>query len=120
MSNYVMAVVDDMFFASKIRATAEGLGLTVRFARNVDAILEAARQELPSLVICDLHSQKCDPFSIAAQLKSDAQLRAVPIIGFFSHVQTQLQQRAQASGFDRVLPRSVFSTRLPQILAGEF
>lgn len=120
MSSYVMAVVDDMFFASKIRATAEGMGLTVRFVRNVDSLLETARQELPSLIIFDLHSQRCDSFSIAEQLKSDAQLRAVPIIGFFSHVQTELQQKAQASGFDRVLPRSVFSARLSQILAGEF
>jgi CheY-like chemotaxis protein len=120
MSGYVTAVVDDMFFASKIRATAEEMKLTVRFFRNADALLEAARAELPSLVIADLHTQKCDPFSLAAQLKADEQLRVIPVLGFFSHVQTDLQQKAVQAGFDRVLPRSAFSARLPEILEGKF
>lgn len=120
MGKYVIAVVDDMFFASKIRATAEGMNLNVRFVRSAEALLKAAREELPSLVIADLHSQKCDPFNLAEQLKADEQLRAVPVLGFFSHVQTELQQRAQQAGFDRVLPRSAFSARLPEILEGRF
>jgi CheY-like chemotaxis protein len=120
MGKYVIAIVDDMFFASKIRATAEEMNLTVRFMRRADALLEAARQELPSLVIFDLHSQKLDPFSLAEQLKADEQLRAVPVLGFFSHVQTGLQKQAEQAGFDRVIPRSVFSARLPEILEGKF
>jgi CheY-like chemotaxis protein len=109
-----------MFFASKIRATAESLNLNVRFVRSADALLEAARKELPSLVIADLHSQKCDPFNLAEQLKADEHLRAIPVIGFFSHVQTDLQKQAESAGFDRVLPRSAFSARLAEILEGTF
>lgn len=120
MSKYVIAVVDDMFFASKIRATAEEMNLTVRFFRNAEALLEAARKESPTLVIADLHTQKCDPFTLAEQLKSDEQLRVIPVLGFFSHVQTDLQQKAEQAGFDRVIPRSVFSARLPEILEGKF
>ena len=116
MSKPVIAVVDDMFFASKIRATAEHLGVTVRFARSTDEALAAARQEEPSLIIADLHAQKCDPFSLAEQLKADETLRAVPLLGFFSHIQTELQQRAEQSGYDRVMPRSLFTKRLPEIL----
>jgi PleD family two-component response regulator len=116
MSKSVIAVVDDMFFASKIRAVAEHLGLNVRFARSVDEALEAARTEAPSLIIADLHAQKCDPFNLAEQLKMDETLRAVPLLGFFSHVQTELQQRAQQAGYDRIMPRSAFSKNLPEIL----
>ena len=119
MSRYVSAVVDDMFFASKIRATAEGMSLNVRFFRNAEALIAAAREELPSLVITDLHSQKCDPFSLATQLKADETLSGVPLLGFFSHVQTELQRQAEQAGFDRVLPRSAFSARLPEILEGK-
>ena len=39
MERNIIAVVDDLFFASKIRGTAEELGVTVRFVRNIDAIL---------------------------------------------------------------------------------
>jgi CheY-like chemotaxis protein len=71
---------------------------------------------LPALIIVDLHAQKVDPFNLAEQLKRDETLRAVPLLGFFSHVETELQRRAQQAGFDRVMPRSAFSKNLPEIL----
>jgi PleD family two-component response regulator len=119
MGKYVIAAVDDMFFASKIRATAAHLGLDVRFAKSVEAIMETAREALPLLIIADLHSEKCDPFNLAEQLKADEQLRAVPLFGFFSHVQTALRERAEQSGYDHIMPRSAFSKRLPEILEGK-
>ncbi len=105
-----------MFFASKIRATADHLGLEVRFARSVKAIIEAARTEKPSFVIVDLHSQRCDPLMLAEALKTDEQLRTLPLIGFFSHVQTELKRQAEKAGYDHVLPRSAFTKQLPEIL----
>ncbi|HEX8922686.1 MAG TPA: hypothetical protein VF766_14520, partial [Pyrinomonadaceae bacterium] len=63
-----------------------------------------------------LHAQKCDPFALAEQLKADETLRNVPLLGFFSHVQTALQQRAKQAGYDRVMPRSAFTKFLPEIL----
>jgi PleD family two-component response regulator len=116
MERKVIAAVDDMFFASKIRAVAEHLGIKIRFARSAGEALEAARDCQPSLIIADLHGQKCDPFGLAEQLKADETLRAVPLLGFFSHVQTELQRRAQQAGYDRVMPRSAFSKNLPEIL----
>jgi CheY-like chemotaxis protein len=116
MGKYVLAAVDDLFFAAKIRAVAEHVGVEVHFVKSVDATLEDAGRESPSLIIADLHSQKCDPFALAEALKKDEQLRAVPLIGFFSHVQTALQEQAEHAGFDRVMPRSLFTKRLPEIL----
>ena len=118
MTGNIIAVVDDLFFASKIRGTAEALGVTVRFARSVEAMIEAARLDQPSLVICDLHSQKVDPMELARALKADVQLRSIQLLGFFSHVQTELQRQAEAAGFDQVLPRSAFTKNLGQILSG--
>ena len=46
MGKYVLAAVDDMFFAAKIRATAEQLGLDVRFAKSAEDVLEKARRGL--------------------------------------------------------------------------
>src|ERR1700730_17062406 len=119
MPKNVIAVVDDLFFASKIRGTAEELGVTVSFARDIDVMLETARRDRPSLIICDLHSQKVDPLELAKQLKADKELRSIPLLGFFSHVQTELQQKAEAAGFDRFLPRSEFSKHLSEILTGD-
>jgi len=118
MTRIILAVVDDLFFASKIRGTAEQLAVDVKFARTADALAEAARRDLPALIICDLHSQKVDPNELAKRLKADEQLRQIPLLGFFSHVQIELQRQAEEAGFDRVLPRSAFTKHLSEILTG--
>ncbi|MBA3514258.1 MAG: response regulator [Pyrinomonadaceae bacterium] len=117
MSRTVIAAVDDMFFASKIRATAEHLGVDVRFARNVDSLLTSARESKADLIIVDLHAQKLDPIALATALKSDPELQAIVLLGFFSHVQTDLMREATKAGYDRVMPRSAFSNDLATILA---
>jgi CheY-like chemotaxis protein len=119
MSKLVIAAVDDMFFAAKIRAVAEHLGISVRLTRSVDETLRAARTDGPALIIADLQAERCDPFGLAAQLKMDEALRGVPLLGFFSHVQVELRQRAEQAGYDRVMPRSAFSKNLAEILAGK-
>lgn len=118
MSRFVLAAVDDMFFASKIRAVAEHLEVKVRFTRSAAEAVEVARQERPALVVADLHATGCDPFNLAELLKADKDLHSVPLLGFFSHVQTELRRRAEQSGYDRVMPRSAFSKNLPEILGG--
>ena len=119
MKRRVLAAVDDIFFLSKIRGTAESLGVEFDSARSVESAIEKARANRPDLIIADLHSERCDPFALARNLKDDVDLRDVPLLGFFSHVQTELRDRALASGFDRVLPRSAFTQLLPELLAGE-
>lgn len=118
MSRRVIAAVDDMFFASKIRATALHLGVDVQFVRSADEVIEAARKSEPALIIFDLHSNRIDPFAIAQSIKADEELNKVRLLGFFSHVQTELQRRAKEAGFDRVVPRSVFTKHLAEILQG--
>ena len=119
MSRSVIAIVDDLFFASKIRGTAEALGVAVSFPRHADGVRELIQRNPPALIICDLHSEKFDLLGLARTLKADAATRDIPLIGFFSHVQTDLQKAAEDAGFDRVMPRSAFTTKLPQIISGE-
>ena len=120
MARTVIAAVDDMFFAAKIRAVAEHLGVNVQFARSASAVMEAACADNMSLVVVDLHSQKCQPLELARQLKPDPNLSPITLVGCFSHVETELQREAEAAGYDRVMPRSAFTRNLPQILSGDF
>ena len=106
-----------MFFKSKIRAVAEAVGTEISFPRNKDALIQKAREAKPQLIIVDLHNQKIEPAALANELKADEELRAIPLLGFFSHVQTELQRDALAAGFDQVIPRSVFARDLSKILS---
>ena len=117
MSGVIIAIVDDMFFKSKIRAVAEAVGTEISFPRNKDALFQKAREAKPQLIIVDLHNQKIESAALATELKSDEELRAIPLLGFFSHVETELQRNALAAGFDQVIPRSVFARDLSKILS---
>jgi CheY-like chemotaxis protein len=114
MSRTVIALVDDMFFASKIRATAEAMGVSVSFPRSKEALLEKLASNPPDLVIADLHNQRMDVVELGRELKSHH--NGVPLLGFFSHVEVELQRNALSAGFDQVIPRSVFARDLGEIL----
>jgi PleD family two-component response regulator len=116
LSRSIVAAIDDMLFASKIRAAAEHLDVTVRFARNSEALLRSVRESKPDLVIVDLHAEQFDPLGVAVALKSDEQLRSIPLLGFFSHVRTDLLHTATEAGYDTVIPRSAFARDLGSIL----
>lgn len=119
MSKTVLVAVDDLFFASKISETARQLGISLLFARSQDEVIARALTERPALVIFDLNSSRCSPIETIGQIKDDADLRHIPIVGFLSHVQADLKVKATMAGCDRVMPRSVFATHLPKIL-GEY
>jgi CheY-like chemotaxis protein len=119
MTRNIIAAVDDMFFASKIRATAEALGVNIKFHRQLESLVHAAGEQSPDLILVDLHNEKLDAIELARQLKANERSKSIPLIGFFSHVQTDLQRAAIEAGYDKVVPRSVFSRELAQILKQE-
>lgn len=116
MTRNILAAVDDMFFAAKIRATAEALGVGIKFHRRRDSLIVAAAEQAPDLILVDLHNEKIDAADLARSLKGNEGTKTIPLLGFFSHVQTDLQRAALAAGFDRVIPRSVFARDLAAIL----
>jgi len=113
----ISLIVDDMFFASKINAAASAAGREVERLRT-QAQLEQLTTAPPLLVIIDLKAERLDPMQAIAFLKSSDELRAVPVVAFTSHVQTETIRRAQAAGCDVVLPHSAFTQMLPEIVAG--
>lgn len=119
MKKRVIGVVDDLLFASKIRGAAAQAGAEVLFVKTAEALLEAARSGETAVVILDLQTNLLDPFAAAEMLKADGQARAVSVVGFFPHVQADLQRRAKDAGIEHVMPRSVFNQRLLEIVGGE-
>lgn len=111
----ILAVVDDLFFASKINETARRAGVAVEFATSEEAVLASAPSK-PSLIIVDLNLNAIKPLPLISKLKSHPEFKQTSILAFVSHVQGELKQKAQKAGCDMVLARSSFSQNLPQIL----
>jgi PleD family two-component response regulator len=114
----IVAVVDDMFFVSKIRAASESLGVDVKFVRTLEQFATAATESKPDLIVVDLHTHTIDVVALAKMVRTNEELRSVRLIGFFSHVEAEVQRAAIEAGYDRVIPRSVFSRDLATLLKG--
>ena len=112
----VLAVVPDLFFATKIAAVAKAAGVELALVPLAQAASRCAELP-PALVLLDLHAPG-EPAALVRALKADPALRAIPVVGFYSHVDGELRREALAAGADEVLPRSAFVTRLPALLSG--
>ena len=112
----VVAVVDDLFFVSKLQETARLVGAQLATVRAAAFHLDDLRQQKPALIIFDLNTTSGNAAELIRQLKSDAELKEIPVMAFFSHVQVELQRAAQEAGCDQILPRSQFTATLPQLL----
>lgn len=114
-SSRILAVVEDLFFVVKISDAAKRAGLACEFVKGSEAVLEKAKAERPPMVIVDLNSRTVNAVDLIAKLRSVEELKGLSVIGFVSHVEGELKQRAQDAGA-MVLARSAFSTNLPQIM----
>jgi CheY-like chemotaxis protein len=110
----ILAVVEDLMFTVKISDAAKRAGLTTVFVKSEHDTLERAKDK-PLLIIIDLNGNSFDPVGVVSNLKK-SDYSKIPVIGFVSHVQGELKQRAQEAGCDMVMARSAFSQNLAQIL----
>jgi CheY-like chemotaxis protein len=114
----IFAFVEDLFFLTKIQETGRKMNVKVEFVKNEKDLSERLQQngeEKPSLIIFDLNNANAKPLTLIPKLKSKLK-KGTSIIGFLSHVQGDLKQKAHEVGCDMVLPRSAFSQNLPQLL----
>ncbi len=114
---YIVAILDDMFFASKLREAAKSSGVDIEFIKEPDGIVEALISKAPSAVIIDLNSKKIDTLRLIRDMKANEILKGVHTIGYLPHVEKGLMKEALDAGYDIVLPRSWFSAHVGEMFA---
>ena len=110
----VVALVPDLFFASKIIETARHVGVKVRVAQSPAQVFGAKPD--PALVILDLHAAGFDPVEFVRDARSSAEFSEIPIVAFVRHTRPDLIAAAEAAGCREVLARSAFTENLGEIL----
>lgn len=108
-SSKILVVMNDLFFSAKINDCAKRLGMTAEFVKDQTIALEKIKAS-PVVAIFDLNCSTVDLFVL---------IRAsvgIPTIGFVSHVQTDLRQKAVESGCAVVVARSAFAQNLDAML----
>lgn len=89
------------------------------FPRSLEALRHSVQDGVPDIVVVDLQHAKLDAVALGSELKTNDKLKGISVIGFFSHVEAELQRKAVQAGYDQVVPRSVFFSELANILSGE-
>ena len=82
------------------------------FAGSVEAV-DVALASAADLLIVDLGSPALDPIGSIGRAKA----KGVPVLAVGSHVDAAALATAQRAGADEVVPRSIFSARLPELIA---
>ena len=112
----VVAVLDDMFFSSKIKEAAKQAEVSLEIIKKTDEIIQVIQASPTKLIIVDLNNRNLDPLALIKDIKSRSALRGIPTVGFLPHVEEDLKNKAIEAGFDSVMPRSRFSRELVKIL----
>lgn len=109
-SGLVVALVADLIFESKIRATARAVGVNAVVSRS-EATVESKLGQASALIV-DLEGGAHLEFVRFTR----SRYLGLAIIGFFPHVQAEVARQAKAAGVTRLLPRSKFTEGLGELL----
>jgi CheY-like chemotaxis protein len=96
----VVAVFDDLLLGSNVLGMLRAAGHEAELAAGGDVRPGAA------LLIVDLAATTFDGVAIVERLRADGELGATRTLGVYSHVDVDTRRRAEAAGFDKVVPRS--------------
>jgi CheY-like chemotaxis protein len=111
----VIALLDDLFFQSKLAETARLAGIELKMTNTKQALLLAASENPAATILLDLNA-RCKPLDALPALRENPAAPKRLVIAFLSHVQTELAEQARAAGCDEVMPRSKFTQELPRLL----
>jgi len=119
-------LIDDLFFQAKLLETAKLTGISLQTVATGEPLLKAAAANPAALVIVDLHARQASLDAVEQLCKENLETGVEStgpgnprrVIGFLSHVQTELAERARAAGCQDVMPRSKFTQNLAAILRG--
>ena len=122
----VLALCADLLFGSKMVAQLAAAGEQLELSGDAGA----ARERLsvpdgPQVLVVDLTDERLAGAAFVQSLRDGSQVsgsgvRVPRTLGFYSHVDAAARQRAEAAGFDLVVPRSRMAREGAELVAGLF
>jgi hypothetical protein len=97
----VIAISSDLLLGSKVEAMLRAAGHEVTMAPG----LATAPLDGAELIVADLDAED------AADLVG----HDIPVLGYYSHVNTETKRAAEAAGVDLAVPRSRMARELPEL-----
>ena len=108
----VVAVFDDLLLGSNV------LGMLRAAGHEAELTGDAAQvhPDEAAVLIVDLASGGFDGVALVERLRGEGELGGTRTLGVYSHVDADTKRRAEAAGFDLVVPRSRMAREGPQLV----
>jgi hypothetical protein len=103
----------DLLFASRVEAAARKLNLRLKVVGDVDSLSNELKKVGLRRFVISLDSLE----GKLSVLKEDVTGRSA-VIGYYSHVKSQLAEEAKRAGVEKVFSRGAFSAKIEEILKG--
>ncbi|MBZ0170962.1 MAG: hypothetical protein K8E66_01145 [Phycisphaerales bacterium] len=108
----------DLLWATKIKSTADALGVPCRPARNADMLRARLNDSEVRAVLLDLEApeQAWELLGVLRGPDAGERERAATVLAWGPHVAADTLDKARELGADEVLTRGAFSASLPGLL----
>jgi DNA-binding response OmpR family regulator len=105
----VVAVFDDLLLGSNVLGALRAAGYDAELAGSSNAHPSGAR-----VMVVDLGA--VDGPALVERLSEQGEREGVKLLGVYSHVDAETRERAEAAGFDLVVPRSRMAREGPALI----
>jgi CheY-like chemotaxis protein len=96
----VVAVFDDLLLGSNVLGMLGAGGHDAQLVAPPEAVVDA------DVLVVDLGSEGFDGVALVERLRAAGELEDTATLGVYSHVHHDVKLRAEAAGYDLVVPRS--------------
>ena len=112
----VLVAEDNKDAADTLRVLLEMGGHEVRLAHTGPSALQAARQEAPDALLCDIGLPGMSGYEVARALRADPRFAGVMMVAVTGYADPEHGAQAMAAGFDRHFSKTADPLRLLQEL----
>ncbi|HEY3019407.1 MAG TPA: response regulator [Solirubrobacteraceae bacterium] len=100
----VLALVPDLLFGSRVQSMLRDAGHDVELVSGETEVWDQIAGT--DVLVVDLTDADLDGIGLIDTLMTGGEMHGVRTLGFYSHVEAHVRERALAAGFDAVVPRS--------------
>ena len=115
MSARILAIEDNPDNMELMAYLLQAFGHTVLMAYDGEQGVEAARRELPDLIICDIHLPRLDGYGVIREIKADPTLRPIPIVAVTALAMVGDREKILVAGFDGYIAKPI----VPEAFVGQ-
>jgi DNA-binding NarL/FixJ family response regulator len=107
----VVAVFDDLLLGSNVLGMLRAAGHEASLVGGEDVRVDDA-----AVLVIDLAAGGFDGIALVDRLRAAGELERAKTLGVYSHVDADTRRRADAAGFDLVVPRSRMAREGPLVI----